>query len=194
MASKAAAPPPTLSELICETANDGSFTVVSTRTTLMPALAACSSGACMAVTSVGAMSIAAGLDAVDRVDDRLLQGGVELLRALRGDGVAELGGLGLDAALHGDVELVAGDALDERDVLVGVRPAAAAGAVDVSSEFPLLQAASARTAVALSAASLMVFLMVVLPSFGGGGVCSCRWWVGDRRGDRLLSGAAGAWF
>ena len=64
IASKAAAPPPTLSELICETANDGSLTVVSTRTTLMPALAACSSGACMAVTSVGAISIAAGLDAV----------------------------------------------------------------------------------------------------------------------------------
>ena len=61
MASKAAAPPPTLSELICETANDGSFTVVSTRTTLMPALAACSSGACMAATSVGAISMAAGL-------------------------------------------------------------------------------------------------------------------------------------
>ena len=40
-------------------------------------------------------------------------------------------------------------------------------AEDVSSDFPLLQAASARTAVALSAASLMVFLMV-LPSFGGG--------------------------
>ena len=64
MASKAAAPPPTLSELICETANDGSLTVVSTRTTLMPALAACSSGACMAATSVGAISMAAGFDAV----------------------------------------------------------------------------------------------------------------------------------
>ena len=47
-------------------------------------------------------------------------------------------------------------------------PLPPAEADDVSSEFPVLQAASARTAVALRAASLMVFLMVVLPSFGDG--------------------------
>ena len=63
IASKAAAPPPTLSEEICETANDGSSTVVSTRTTLIPASAAASSGACIAVTSVGATSNASGLEA-----------------------------------------------------------------------------------------------------------------------------------
>ena len=73
---------------------------------------------CMAVTSVGAIRMASGLVALDRVEDRPLQGRVELLRALGVDRDAELGRLGLDAALHGDVELVAGDALDELDVVV----------------------------------------------------------------------------
>ena len=62
MAVNAALPPPTLSEETWETANDGSLTVVSTRTILMPAAAALASGACMALTSVGAIRIASGLD------------------------------------------------------------------------------------------------------------------------------------
>lgn len=62
MASNALLPPPRLSEEICETANDGSLTVVSTRTILIPAAAALASGACMALTSVGAIRIASGFD------------------------------------------------------------------------------------------------------------------------------------
>jgi len=65
----------------------------------------------------------------DRVDERLLERRVELLRTLRGDRGTGLLGRVLDAALHGDVELVACDALDEGDlVAVGARLAAAAGA------------------------------------------------------------------
>jgi hypothetical protein len=63
MASKAAFPPPSLSEAIAETAIEGSLTVVSTRTILIPAEAAWLSGACIAVTSVGAIRIASGLAA-----------------------------------------------------------------------------------------------------------------------------------
>ena len=73
----------------------GRSVVVSTSTTLIPAAAACCSGRCMAATSVGAISSASGLARDDRVDDRLLQGRVELLRALRVDRDAELRGLGL---------------------------------------------------------------------------------------------------
>ena len=53
-----------LSEEICETAFDGSFTVVSTRTSLMPAATAWSSGVWLAETSSGAISRAFGLAAV----------------------------------------------------------------------------------------------------------------------------------
>jgi hypothetical protein len=63
IASKAARPPPSLSLAIWDTAYDGSSVVVSTRTTLIPAAAACWSGCCMALTSVGATSSASGLAA-----------------------------------------------------------------------------------------------------------------------------------
>ncbi len=63
IASNAAAPPPSLSLEICDTAPEGSSRVVSTRTTLIPAASAAAMGACMADTSVGAMSSASGWEA-----------------------------------------------------------------------------------------------------------------------------------
>ena len=63
MASNAALPPPRLSDAMPETAIDGSLTVVSTKTSLIPACAAAASGVCIAVTSVGAIMMASGLDA-----------------------------------------------------------------------------------------------------------------------------------
>ncbi len=60
MAANAAAPPPTLSEAICDTTPDGSSSVVSTRTTSIPASMAAWIGRRIAVTSVGAMSSASG--------------------------------------------------------------------------------------------------------------------------------------
>ena len=53
-----------LSEEICETAPDGSVSVVSTRTTLMPAAMAAAIGGRLADTSLGAIRIASGLAAV----------------------------------------------------------------------------------------------------------------------------------
>ena len=53
-----------LSEEICETAPDGSFSVVSTSTTLMPAAMAWSIGGRLADTSSGAIRIASGFAAV----------------------------------------------------------------------------------------------------------------------------------
>ena len=120
IASKAALPPPSLSEAIAEAAIDGSLTVVSTRTILIPAAAA--GERCLHGGDVGGCDqdrVRLGGD--DRVEDRLLQGGVELLRALGVDGDAELCRLGLDAALHRDVELVASHALDELQVVVLAR-------------------------------------------------------------------------
>ena len=63
IASKAAAPPPSLSEATWDTANDGSWVVVSTSTTLMPAAAASARGRCIAATSVGATRMASGCEA-----------------------------------------------------------------------------------------------------------------------------------
>ncbi len=115
MASNAAAPPPSLSEAICETANDGSSTVVSTSTTSMPASAAASSGACMAVTSVGAIRMASGFDATTESTIGFCRVGSNSCGPCTLDRGPELLRLGLHAALHRDVELVAGDALHERD-------------------------------------------------------------------------------
>src|SRR5919199_4892040 len=58
IASNAALPPASLSEAIAEAAYDGSLVVVSTRMILIPAAAAAWRGACIAVTSVGAIMIA----------------------------------------------------------------------------------------------------------------------------------------
>ena len=63
-AAKASAPPAVLSEEICETAPDGSVSVVSTRTTLMPAAMAWAIGGRLADTSSGAIRIASGWAAV----------------------------------------------------------------------------------------------------------------------------------
>jgi hypothetical protein len=65
-ASSAAAtlPASTLSEETSETAIDGSSSVVSTRTTLMPWSAAFLRGANSALLSVGAMTIASGFLAI----------------------------------------------------------------------------------------------------------------------------------
>src|SRR6218665_197832 len=92
MAWNAATPPAELSLEICDTANDGSLTVVSTRTILIPAAAAAFNGACMAATSVGATRIASGFDATTE---------------------ATIGFCSLDAALHGNVEFITGDALNK---------------------------------------------------------------------------------
>ena len=64
IAVNASAPPARLSEEICETALDGSFSVVSTSTTLMPAATAWSIGVWLADTSSGAISSASGFDDV----------------------------------------------------------------------------------------------------------------------------------
>ena len=57
----------------------------------------------------------------DRVENRLLQRGVELLRSLGLDRYAKLARLGLNATLHGDVELVSSHTLDELQVVVLTR-------------------------------------------------------------------------
>jgi hypothetical protein len=64
IASKAALPPPALSDEMADTATDGSLSVVSTSTILMPCCLACSIGCCIAETSVGAMRIASGFEAI----------------------------------------------------------------------------------------------------------------------------------
>ena len=86
----------------------------------MPASAAACSGACMAETSVGATRMASGL--LDTTESTM--GFCRVGSNFAGPCVVTVGAallrLGLDAALHGDVELVAGHPLDERDLL-GVR-------------------------------------------------------------------------
>ena len=129
MAANAFAPPARLSDEIWLTALDGSFTVVSTRTSLMPAATAWFSGVWLADTSSGAMSSAAGLaDVTDamigfcRVASNCV--GPWMLTLM----LPIFFGLGLDAATHGDVETVAGHALHEGHVVVlAVRAAPTAG-------------------------------------------------------------------
>jgi hypothetical protein len=64
MASNAALPPPRLSDAMADAATEGSFSVVSTSTTLMFCCTACWIGCCMAETSVGAIRIAFGAEAI----------------------------------------------------------------------------------------------------------------------------------
>ena len=118
MALNAAAPPPSLSEAICETANDGSLTrgVDQDDLDLLADARPCS-GACMAETSVGAIRIASGLLATTESTIGFCSVGSNLAGPCVLTVGAHLLGLGLDAALHGDVELVAGDALDEAELL-----------------------------------------------------------------------------
>ena len=120
----ASLPPPMLSEAICETAMSGCSSVVSTSTTFEPPSASALIGAYIALVSVGAISTRVGLLRRDRVDDRRLQRRVELVGPLEVERVAELLRLLLGAAVHRDVELVALDAGDQRELAALVAAAA----------------------------------------------------------------------
>ncbi len=116
-ASAALAPPWMLSEEIEADAIVLSLTVVSTWTTLIPALFICFIGAISAWVSVGAISTAPGLLGRDRVDDRDLLRRGEVRRTLDVHRVAELLGLGLRAAAHRHVEVVGLGPLDQGQLL-----------------------------------------------------------------------------
>ena len=116
-------PPPTLSEAICETAKSAWSSVVSTRTTLIPARPTCLIGTYIALASVGAIRIASGFLAMTALTIGVCSVGVELVGPLEVEVRAELLGLGLGAAVHRDVELVALDAGDQRHLVVAAAAA-----------------------------------------------------------------------
>ena len=105
-----------------------------------------------------------GLLGRDRVDDRRLQGGVELVRALEVERDPELLGLGLGSAVHRDVELVALDARDERHLVVllgAARDEPLLEPLDVLLLSSLPQAATPRARIAAQAAPIQVLRAIV---------------------------------
>ncbi len=119
MAAKAAAPPPRLSEETCETANGGIVDRGVDQDDLDTGERLPCQGRLHRLDVGRGDQDGVRLRQHDRVQDRLSAGsGRTLSRPWVFTVTPELLGLVLDAALHGDVEVVTRDTLDERDLVI----------------------------------------------------------------------------